>query len=174
MCVYPKSLKKKVEFLQRTLSTPTRTNEALSRLVFERCVTTLLDWNLYSFHLSNLKPCVIYQWGFCAYLSARPQWSWSSLTSTSLQTARTLTSTWLTTSLRQMMWPRNQHILSQRRCGSIHQRTFDITHCGNVCVDLFWGRCVSHARAWQWRLPLATNLRNWQPVLGLWQPLFDT
>uniref|UniRef100_H3CPF3 TRAF-interacting protein n=1 Tax=Tetraodon nigroviridis TaxID=99883 RepID=H3CPF3_TETNG len=31
------SLKKKVEFLQKTLSTPTRTNEALSRLVFERC-----------------------------------------------------------------------------------------------------------------------------------------
>ncbi|CAF96887.1 unnamed protein product, partial [Tetraodon nigroviridis] len=29
------SLKKKVEFLQKTLSTPTRTNEALSRLVFE-------------------------------------------------------------------------------------------------------------------------------------------
>ncbi|XP_045884519.1 E3 ubiquitin-protein ligase TRAIP [Micropterus dolomieu] len=29
------SLKKKVEFLQRTLSTPTRTNEALSRLIFE-------------------------------------------------------------------------------------------------------------------------------------------
>ncbi|KPP59629.1 hypothetical protein Z043_122432 [Scleropages formosus] len=30
-----KSLKKKVEILQKTLSTPTRTNEALSRLVFE-------------------------------------------------------------------------------------------------------------------------------------------
>ncbi|RXN34319.1 E3 ubiquitin- ligase TRAIP-like protein [Labeo rohita] len=30
-----KSLKKKVEILQRTLSTPTRTNEAISRLVFE-------------------------------------------------------------------------------------------------------------------------------------------
>uniref|UniRef100_A0A0E9QGG7 Uncharacterized protein n=1 Tax=Anguilla anguilla TaxID=7936 RepID=A0A0E9QGG7_ANGAN len=29
------SLKKKVEILQKTLSTPTRTNEALSRLVFE-------------------------------------------------------------------------------------------------------------------------------------------
>ena len=26
-----------MEFLQKTLSTPTRTNEALSRLVFERC-----------------------------------------------------------------------------------------------------------------------------------------
>uniref|UniRef100_A0A8D0A8I3 TRAF-interacting protein n=1 Tax=Sander lucioperca TaxID=283035 RepID=A0A8D0A8I3_SANLU len=35
MYVCPQSLKKKVEFLQRTLSTPTRTNEALSRLVFE-------------------------------------------------------------------------------------------------------------------------------------------
>ena len=34
---YPQSLKKKVEFLQKTLSTPTRTNEAFSRLVFERC-----------------------------------------------------------------------------------------------------------------------------------------
>ena len=33
---FSQSLKKKVEILQRTLSTPTRTNEALSRLVFER------------------------------------------------------------------------------------------------------------------------------------------
>lgn len=32
------SLKKKVEVLQKTLSTPTRTNEAISRLVFERSV----------------------------------------------------------------------------------------------------------------------------------------
>lgn len=38
MCFCPQSLKKKVEFLQKSLSTPTRTNEALSRLVFERCV----------------------------------------------------------------------------------------------------------------------------------------
>uniref|UniRef100_A0A8C9S8V4 TRAF-interacting protein n=1 Tax=Scleropages formosus TaxID=113540 RepID=A0A8C9S8V4_SCLFO len=33
--VFRQSLKKKVEILQKTLSTPTRTNEALSRLVFE-------------------------------------------------------------------------------------------------------------------------------------------
>lgn len=32
----PQSLKKKVELLQKTLSTPTRTNETLSRLIFER------------------------------------------------------------------------------------------------------------------------------------------
>lgn len=36
----PQSLKKKVEFLQKSLSTPTRTNEAVSRLIFERCVSS--------------------------------------------------------------------------------------------------------------------------------------
>jgi len=36
------SLKKKVEILQRTLSTPTRTNEAISRLVFERSEMTFI------------------------------------------------------------------------------------------------------------------------------------
>lgn len=34
--MFQQSLKKKVEILQRMLSTPTRTNEAISRLVFER------------------------------------------------------------------------------------------------------------------------------------------
>uniref|UniRef100_A0A673FPW3 E3 ubiquitin-protein ligase TRAIP-like n=1 Tax=Sinocyclocheilus rhinocerous TaxID=307959 RepID=A0A673FPW3_9TELE len=34
-CISLKNLKKKVEILQRTLSTPNRTNEAISRLVFE-------------------------------------------------------------------------------------------------------------------------------------------
>ncbi len=51
LSVCPQSLKKKVEFLQRTLSTPTRTNEALSRLVFERCLTQPLDWNLHTLWL---------------------------------------------------------------------------------------------------------------------------
>lgn len=48
MYLCPQSLKKKVEFLQKTLSTPTRTNEALSRLVFERCVSHPHNW---SFHV---------------------------------------------------------------------------------------------------------------------------
>lgn len=37
LILFPQSLKKKVEFLQEALSTPTRTNEALGRLFFERC-----------------------------------------------------------------------------------------------------------------------------------------
>lgn len=69
--------------------------------------------------------------GFSAHRSARPQWSWSSLASTSLQVARTLTSTWHMTSLLQMMWPRDQHRSHPRRCGLTLWCKFNVAHCGN-------------------------------------------
>lgn len=53
--VCPQSLKKKVEFLQKTLSTPTRTNEALSRLVFERCVLVSFSTSVLGLDATFLK-----------------------------------------------------------------------------------------------------------------------
>jgi len=76
---------------------------------------------------------------------APPLWSWSSPASTSPQTARALTSTWPTTSLRQI-WPRSRSRAKPRRCGAILQRTFDVFRRGSVfCLDCGSCCCVSCA-----------------------------
>lgn len=146
--IFPQSLKKKVELLQKTLSTPTRTNEALSRLIFERCAcvcvyvrdpaTGLKSHHTWThFHENIMEATYIY--GFSTCLSARPQWSWSSLTSTTLLRASTLTSTWLMTSLHQMMWPKGRHRSLLRKCVLTLQRKFYVAQYGKVwvCV-LIW------------------------------------
>lgn len=71
-----------------------------------------------------------------AFPSALPHWSWSSLASTIQQIARTLTSTWPTTSLRQTTGPRDQRRFHWRKCVSIHPCKSHVTQCGNVffCV----------------------------------------
>lgn len=69
-----------------------------------------------------------------AFPSALPHWSWSwsSLASTIQQIARTLTSTWPTTSLRQTTGPRDQCGFPWRKCVSIHPCKSRVAQCGNV------------------------------------------
>ena len=60
-----------MEFLQKTLSTPTRTNEAISRLVFERCVHLQLYGNLLKLRPNHL-PLIIYSTFLCPCFSPAP------------------------------------------------------------------------------------------------------
>lgn len=77
--------------------------------------------------------------------SVRLRWTWSSLAFASLQVPKTLTSTWLMTSLHQMMWPRGRQRSHPRRYDSTLRRKFNVSHCGNVCVFIsrFFLNCVT-------------------------------